>query len=529
MNNTDTIVIVGGGSAGWMSAATLISMFPNKKITVIESPDIPTVGVGESTLGHIRDWLEIVGIKEEDFIAAVDGSYKLAIKFTNFYDKDSGSFYYPFGIPYLQGAPLGLNSWFLHKYLNPKTPVDDFTDTFFPAMQLIKNNKFSENKDKELGNFRPDTDVAYHFDATKFGAWLRDNFCVPRGVTHVVDTVDMVNKDATGIKDLHLKSGLTLSADLFIDCTGFKSMLLGKTLEEPFDSFADVLPNNRAWATRIPYIDKSKELESYTNCTALGHGWVWNIPLWSRIGTGYVYSDKYIDPEIALEEFKAHLKSENMTIPSKDRIDDSIEFKDIEFKVGIHRRTWVGNVVAIGLSAGFIEPLESNGLFTVHEFLRYLCKSLQRDKVSQWDKDVYNASTRGVYENFVQFVSLHYALSRREDTKYWKDISEKTYSKNLATLTPSLVTTFDSILQGKMFNNEYPHTNGPTYIMAGMNYFPVDHTVVPIWEFRNKDNYPELNKFIRSLVEQNTDQWKKAADAAPTLYGYLLTKYYMQQ
>jgi len=119
-------------------------------------------------------------------------------------------------------------------------------------------------------------------------------------------------------------------------------------------------------------------------------------------------------------------------------------------------------------------------------------------------------------------------LSRREDTKYWRDISERTYSKELAELTPSKVGTFDEIVQGKMFNNEYPHTNGPTYIMAGMNYAPVDGTVVPIWEFRNNDNYPELNKYTRSVVEQSTDQWKKAAEASPTLYGYLLNKYYTE-
>ena len=529
MNKTDSIVIVGGGSAGWMSAATLISLFPNKKITVVESPDVPIVGVGESTLGHIKDWLTMVGIKEEDFIAAVDGSYKMSIKFTNFYDTNSGSFHYPFGIPYLQGSPLGLNSWFLYKYLNPNVPVENFAENFFPAMQLINNNRFNENKDGEFDNFRPETDVAYHFDAIKFGAWLRDNFCRPRGVMLISDTVEMINKDSEGITGLVTKNGTKIHADLFIDCTGFKSLLLSETLEEPFDSFEHILPNNRAWATRIPYIDKEKELEPYTNCTALGHGWVWNIPLWSRIGTGYVYSDKYIDPEIALEEFKAHLRSKNMTVPDENRINDSLEFKDIKFRVGIHKRTWVKNVVAIGLSSGFIEPLESNGLYTVHEFLRYLCKSIQRGKVSQWDRDVYNASTRGVFENFAQFVALHYALSRREDTRYWRDISERSFSKEMANLLPTKIGTFENVLQEKMFNNEYPHNTGPTYICAGMNYSPVDNTVVPLWELRNNDNYPELNTYIRSIREPLIDKWKKAASESSSLYGYLLNKYYIEE
>ena len=142
---------------------------------------------------------------------------------------------------------------------------------------------------------------------------------------------------------------------MYIDCTGFKSLLLDKTLKEPFESYADLLPNDSAWATKLNYKNKEKELVSYTNCTAIENGWVWNIPLWSRIGTGYVYSSKFVDDETALKQFKKHLNNED------------IEAHNIKMRVGIHNRLWVKNVVAIGLSAGFIEPLESNGLFTVHE------------------------------------------------------------------------------------------------------------------------------------------------------------------
>jgi tryptophan halogenase len=133
-----------------------------------------------------------------------------------------------------------------------------------------------------------------------------------------------------------------------------------------------MLPNNSAWATRIPYTDKEKEMEPYTNCTAINNGWVWNIPSWERIGTGYVFSDNHVSKEEALEEFKQHLKSDKMTVHNPDRDVESFEYKLIKFRVGIHERTFVKNVVAIGLSAGFIEPLESSGLFSVHEFLKEL-------------------------------------------------------------------------------------------------------------------------------------------------------------
>ena len=133
-------------------------------------------------------------------------------------------------------------------------------------------------------------------------------------------------------------------------------MLLEEALLEPFDDFSEMLPNNRAWATRIPYTDKEKEMEPYTNCTAIENGWVWNIPSWERIGTGYVYSDKHASPEQALEEFKNYLRSDKLTIPNPNRDVDSLEFKDVRFRTGIHKRTFVKNVVAIGLAAGFIEP-----------------------------------------------------------------------------------------------------------------------------------------------------------------------------
>ena len=149
-----------------------------------------------------------------------------------------------------------------------------------------------------------------------------------------------------------------VKADLFIDCTGFSALLIDKALKEPFESFEDVLPNNSAWATKMPYKNKKKELVGYTNCTAIDNGWVWNIPLWSRIGSGYVYSDKYISDDDALLQFQKHIKK-----------GDELEYKHIKMRTGIHKRTWVKNVCAIGLSAGFIEPLESNGLYTVHEFL----------------------------------------------------------------------------------------------------------------------------------------------------------------
>jgi flavin-dependent dehydrogenase len=300
---TNKIIIVGGGSAGWMAAATLISQFPQKDITVIESPNVPTVGVGESTLGQINTWLDLLGIKDEDFMPYTDASYKLSIRFEDFYQKGDGGFHYPFGIP-VETQSLGLKQlWFLKKYLNPNVPVSDYANSIYVNMALVNNNVLFKNEDNELPNFNFKNDVAYHFDAAKFGLWLRENYCKPKGVKHILEDVKTIEQNEDGITSLNN----THRADMFIDCTGFKSLLLGDTLQEHFNDYSHLLPNNKAWATRVPYRDKEQELQPYTNCTAIENGWVWNIPSWERIGTGYVYSDKYVSDEEALNEFKRHL------------------------------------------------------------------------------------------------------------------------------------------------------------------------------------------------------------------------------
>ena len=171
---SNKIIIVGGGSAGWMAAATLISQFPNKDITVIESPNIPTVGVGESTLGQINKWVDLLSIKDEDFMPYTDASYKLSIRFEDFYKKGDGGFHYPFG-GIVENEKLGKKQlWFLKKYLQPETPITDYSNSLYQNMALVNNNVLFKNENKELDYFDFKYHVAYHFDATKFGLWLRD-------------------------------------------------------------------------------------------------------------------------------------------------------------------------------------------------------------------------------------------------------------------------------------------------------------------------------------------------------------------
>jgi len=509
------IIIIGGGSAGWMAATTLIRNFPNKKITLIESPDISTVGVGESTIGGISSWLEGLGLNDiSKFAKETDATLKLSIRFEDFYKKGDGGFHYPFGSANYFGTVLGANDWCVKKVYNPEIPSSDFADCYNAQMALVNNNKLADT----FPNFDFKKDKALHFDATKFGQYLKNKICIPEGVNYILsEVVDVKLNEEGSIESIKLKNNNILTADLFIDCTGFTSFLLSKTLKEPFVSYEDILPNNSAWATRLPYKDKEKEINSYTNCTAIENGWVWQIPLWSRWGTGYVYSDKYVDEKTALKEFKNFIVKKGY-----GDLTESLEFRKLKMRVGLHERIWVKNVVAIGLSAGFIEPLESNGLYTVHEFLRNLVVILKRrNYISQFDKGDFNSKCVNMFVQFSRFVASHYALSHRNDTPYWRDISKRDWS--VIDKTWTWETFYNQLSQSRTLNND-----GYLFLAMGMNCFPVTEQSL-IDDTCNKnfkeDNRHELKSRIDFLNKRKED-WNNQAQNCKSTYQFLKDKYY---
>ena len=526
--NIKDIVIVGGGTSGWMSAATLIKFFPEKNIRLIESEDIPIIGVGESTTQFINQWLKLLEIKDEDFMKECDATYKLSIKFNNFSHKGDGGFHYPFGQPYLEENNWGLWDWHLVKYFYPEIKNDDFAKSYFPAAALYESNKISKNATKDFNNYNFDIDLAYHFDAIKFGKWLREVYSKPKGVLHTIGTVKDVVVGEVGVESLLLESGEIVKADLFIDCTGFKSILLEGALKEPFESYADNLINNRAWATPLEYKDKNIEMQPFTNCTALGNGWVWNTPLYSRIGTGYVYSDKYISPEEAKEEFKEYLMSDEMVVPRTKKEVDALNFREVRIKTGTHSRLWVKNVVGIGLAAVFIEPLESNGLFSVHEFLLKLVRSLGVPKVNQFDKDMFNTAVKQLSKNFYEFVSLHYSLTNRDDTDYWKEIFNKEFSPEMLNGKGNFAAGFQNFENTFMFNSEYDNNfAGINYISTGMGYKLVDKFIIKFKELYYKDqNYSLIANTIKLGFDNRKEKWNKAAEKELTMYEYLKKNIY---
>ena len=465
-----SIMVVGGGSSGSMAAAAIAKIFGDSvKLSILEGKTISSVGVGESTMIQFNEYLDLLDLKDEDWMKHCDASYKTSVRFTNFRDGEGEVFEYPFGGEHTEES---FNNW---TSLAAKYDLDEnsFCEFVNHNYFLAKHNRLTKNEDKKL-NFSFDNNIAYHFDASLFGKYLRDKFC--KYATKYVDDIVSIEKDEHGyISNIVGDSGTKYTADLFIDCTGFKSLLLEQAMKSEFCSFKSYLSNDRAIATRLPYSDKNSQLVNVTNCTALSSGWVWNTPLWSRMGTGYVYSSDFIDDDSAEKEFKKYLGTED------------VEFRKINIRHGVHKKGWVKNVVGVGLAYGFIEPLEATGLVSTHEMIIQLITVLLNSNmnVSGFDRDGYNNSCSVIISGYKNFVSAHYKLSKRVDTPYWRYQTEDNDCFNQKENVDSY---YEQILVNHFLLHRWAsETHGMNYIMSGMGYKPIGH---------------ELHKHIKSFVSE---------------------------
>lgn len=530
-----TITIVGGGSSGWMTAALLSKLCPQFNITLVESKTVPTVGVGESTLGHINRYLKLLDLKDEDWMKACNATYKNSIRFTNFAKNDKTSFEYPFVDGYdFSFADKELHTWSELSALYPKE-FDSQSFAKFYAMSntlLATHNKQSTNQDGMLPHYNFEADTAYHMDAGLFGQYLKDKIAIPNGVTHMYNDVHSFIKDEDGnIAQIMFADATYMQSDLWIDCTGFKSILLEQFMGEQFLSFESHLANNKAWAVRLPYTDRKNQMHNVTDCHALGNGWVWNIPLWNRIGTGYCYSSRFIDSTSALEEFKAHLRTCN----NPEFVDaDDTKFFHIDIKHGRRRRAWSHNVVGIGLAYGFIEPLESTGLLTTHENIIKLAQSLssRNGYVTNTERTNYNMACEYDVENFKEFVSMHYAYSQRTDTPYWRWATQwNDYEPDAGTNIVKKYNGYNSIGMLLAQNNAFAgEQQGANFVLAGLGVRPV---AIP--EFVSaRSQYTILNQgkrhdelqHIKEKFFNQHDKYEKYVKDLPSHYEFLKQNIY---
>jgi tryptophan halogenase len=330
------------------------------------------------------------------------------------------------------------------------------------------------------------------------------------------------NEDGS-IGRLELESGNSVAGDLFIDCSGFRSLLLGKQLDEPFEEYYDSLFNDRAIAIRFPFEDKEKEMVSYTLCTALSSGWVWTIPLYNRLGTGYVYCSKYLSRDEAEREFLDYLGG----FLGEARVKDA-SAKHLDIRVGKHKRTWVKNCVGIGLSSGFIEPLESTGLQIVQSEVDLLTRTLKgRNDYNCADIAVYNQSITQLLDNIRDFLICHYALTSREDTPYWKDVKYNTRIPD--SLTDKLMfarSNMPAWVTQQVFDTGgalagFGFSEGWYYILTGMNFLPFDfeqhrETEIGTFERALKEGAGEAEKIFQQLQAQG-----QHVGTMPSHYQYL--------
>jgi hypothetical protein len=448
------VVIVGGGTAGWMTATYLKAAFRDRvSITLVESQQIGTIGVGESTFSTVRYFFEYLGLDERDWMPSCAASYKLAIKFQD-WRQPGTHFYHPFErLSTVDGFTLA--DWWLALDGN----VDAFDDSCFitPALCEAKRSPrsldggvFEEASDGVVGRStlseqRSQFPYAYHFDADLLAKFLA-KFGTDRGIRRIIDDVVEVRQDDRGwITSVVTKSNGPIAGQLFIDCTGFRGLLINQTLRESHLSFEDVLPNNRAVTLRIPVDgEQAGGMHPYSTATAMDAGWIWTIPLFGRTGMGYVYSDEFCTPE----EAEATLRMQAAPLP------DGLVANHIRMRIGRNRNSWVNNCVAIGLSSGFVEPLESSGIFFIQHGVEQLVKNFPDDFWSPELRDSYNSRVAHVIDGVRDFLVLHYRAAEKADTPYWKATKTRAIPETLSTRLP----VWGSELPDE--GNIYPHYHG---------------------------------------------------------------------
>lgn len=412
------VTIVGGGTAGWLTALLLTTYFRSqaggpdaRKVTLIESPNVKTVGVGEATVPSMPVLLRQGGVDEQEFFKRCNASFKLGVLFDN-WNVDKNGKRIAYVNSFNEGPPIG-GIEAAHYFLKFGAAGRVFSDVISPALDLAR--VFKGPRPIGAAAEEQNRGFAYHLDAGHFAELLRD-LCVARGVEHIRDDVVDVEQDERGyITALQLKEREHLPVELVIDCTGFRGMLINKLLGEPFVDYSKYLANNRAAAVQIPHPDPNK-IEPLTRSTALSSGWVWRVPLYNRIGTGYVFSSAHRSDDEACDELLTHLRDIGSPAEAEPRI--------IPIRVGRTRNPWVKNCVAIGLSGGFIEPLESTAIFMIEMSVRWLLAYFPDSDYAEPLRARYNRTANRLYDEVRDFICLHYALNNRSDSPYWIDARE---------------------------------------------------------------------------------------------------------
>lgn len=403
------VVIVGGGSAGWIAAARIAArnataLADGVRVTVIESASIGTIGVGEGTWPTMRNTLRKVGIRETDFFRHCDAAFKQGARFNNWTTGDDG-YYHPLNPP--QGAPtLNLSGhWEQVRESRVFAEAVDFQAALCDAGLAPKTITTPEYS--AIANY------AYHLDAGKFAALLQAHCVQKLGVRHIVDDVIAVNQTDNGdIASVDCKEHGRIAGDFFIDCTGFAALMIGQVYGVPFVECSDILFADHALAMQVPYETPDDPVATHTISTAQSAGWIWDIGLPTRRGIGHVYSSRHTTHDEAEQALRAYIGPRA----------DGLNARRIKIRAG-HRKTfWVKNCVAIGLSNGFLEPLEASALMLIELAVDFVADRLpERRSVMPTLERQFNRAFEHHWARIIEFLKLHYVLTKRNDTAFWRD------------------------------------------------------------------------------------------------------------
>lgn len=412
--NIKTVAIVGGGTAGWMTAAALAHKLAgtDTRITLIESAEIGTVGVGEATLPHIRFFNQTLGIDEPTLMARTSATFKLGIEFVG-WGKPGERYIHPFGD---YGEPIGPAAfhhyWTRLRQDGNAGPLDDYS---YPVRAAEANRFMLPDPDpRAIGST---FSYAFQFDAGQYAAFLSE-FAQERGVTRIEGKILSAARDGESghVSSVTLEDGTVIAGELFVDCSGFRGLLIEQELAAGYDDWSHYLPCNRAIA--VP-CKAGGDIGPYTRATARSAGWQWRIPLQHRIGNGMVYCDAYISDDEARDQLMANLEGEPIADP-----------KQLFFKTGKRRKLWAANVVAIGLSGGFLEPLESTSIHLIQSGITALIELFPDTGFDAADIREYNRVMDLEFERIRDFLVLHYVANQREEPM-WRDLRNMEWPESL--------------------------------------------------------------------------------------------------
>ena len=414
------IVIVGGGTAGWMAAAAFSRLLNTgyTRITLIESEEIGTVGVGEATIPPLLNFNKMLGINENDFLAATSGTFKLGIEF-----RDWGAlgdrYFHPFGQHGQDLQGVHFHQLWLRERSRRRGAMPDIADWSMSSV-AARAGKFGRAREDARSPIR-ELFYAFHFDASLYARYLR-SYAEQNGVTRVegrIADVGLRGEDGY-VEGLTLTDGRRVTGDLFIDCSGFRGLLIEEALETGYDSYAHWLPCDRAVAVPCALPD-AQEPDPFTRATARAAGWQWRIPLHHRMGNGYVYCSDYLSDDAAEADLLASLEGEALGDP-----------RHLRFTAGRRRQSWNRNVIALGLASGFIEPLESTSIHLVQAAIQRVVAMFPDRRFLAPERDEFNRQIKDIYEDIRDFIILHYAVTTRDDTPFWNRLRTMELPASLA-------------------------------------------------------------------------------------------------